>query len=389
MQDTFSDGLLVTHSYYLSVSSILWSTLLNTVPIRLLEETHKRGSGDERFVQVPLVATPNARERCAAPWPFPHPLSKLALLARSAPLPLRPIAFAPDLPRPRHARRQMISRTVLALLILNGRVVHVHVVLDRRHILMPQQFLQAKRVIAQYQVAHREGMPQDMRADALVGDPGSLAKTREEHLYPILGERRARLREKHVLFTCTAPFGQFLFTRSVTVEVVQEVAQAVVSEGDAPFLRAFPPYRDHSVPAVEVAEPQPAQLGHANASVVEQPEDGAVAHGCAIGHLPRLVGWCAGQQELFEFLGLDGLDERSSNLGEHDPIEGVAFDDLASHQPVKESTHRTGIGLDGAFGSGFAMLAIYLAHVGKPGANVSDVHFSHECDVTLFFQERL
>ena len=106
-----------------------------------------------------------------------RPRSRLVLLARSAPLPFRPIAFAPDLPRPRHARRQVISGTVLALLILNGRVVHVHVVLDRRHILMPQQFLQAKRVIAQHQVAHREGMPQDMRADALVGDPGSLAKT--------------------------------------------------------------------------------------------------------------------------------------------------------------------------------------------------------------------
>ena len=76
--------------------------------------------------------------------------------------------------------------------------------------------------------------------DALIRDPGSLAKTREEHPHAILGERRARLGEKQVLLTCAAPFGQFLFTRSVTVEVVQEVAQAIVAEGYASFLEPFP-----------------------------------------------------------------------------------------------------------------------------------------------------
>src|SRR5690242_5337988 len=100
-------------------------------------------------------------------------------------------ASPPGFPRTWHARWTMIARTVLALLRLDGLIVHVHVVLDRRHIIMPQQLLQAKRVITQHQVPHRKGMPQDMRADALVGDARSLAKTREEHFYAILGERRA------------------------------------------------------------------------------------------------------------------------------------------------------------------------------------------------------
>ena len=110
---------------------------------------------------------------------FPRPRSRLALLARSAPLPFRPIAFAPDLPRPRHTRRQVIARAVLALLRLDRLVVHVHVVLDGGHILMPQQFLQAKGIVAQHQVAHSKGMPENVGTDTLVGDPRPFANAFE------------------------------------------------------------------------------------------------------------------------------------------------------------------------------------------------------------------
>ena len=45
--------------------------------------------------------------------------------------------FPSCLPRSWHPRWQVISRAVLALLLLNGLVIHVHVVLDRGHVLMP------------------------------------------------------------------------------------------------------------------------------------------------------------------------------------------------------------------------------------------------------------
>ncbi len=76
----------------------------------------------------------------------------------------------------------MIAWAVLVLLRLDGLVVHVHVVLDRRHIFMAQQFLQAERVMAQHQVADGKRMPEDMRADAF-----------EEQRDPIFGQRQARL----------------------------------------------------------------------------------------------------------------------------------------------------------------------------------------------------
>ena len=80
----------------------------------------------------------------------------------------------------------MIARTILALLRLDRLIVHVHVVLDRRHILMPQQFLQAKGVIAQHQVANGEGMAKNVRADALIGDARSFTDALEEQRDPIL-----------------------------------------------------------------------------------------------------------------------------------------------------------------------------------------------------------
>jgi excisionase family DNA binding protein len=52
-----------------------------------------------------------------------------SLLALLPALPSGAIAPSPCLPRPRHARRQVIPRAVLALLGLDGLVVHVHVVL--------------------------------------------------------------------------------------------------------------------------------------------------------------------------------------------------------------------------------------------------------------------
>src|SRR5437016_1901227 len=104
----------------------------------------------------------------------------------------------------------MIARTILALQRLNRLIVHVLVVLDRRHILMPQQFLEAKGVIAQHQGANDEGMAKNVRADALVGDACSFTDALEEQRDSILGERQARLREKQVVLIGASPLGKLV-----------------------------------------------------------------------------------------------------------------------------------------------------------------------------------
>ena len=134
----------------------------------------------------------------------------------------------------------MIPWTVLALLLLNIVIIHAHVELDRGHVFVAEQLLQAERVVARLQVADGEGVPQDVRADALVGDVGPLFESREQQGHAVLRQRQPRLREEEVIFARAAPLGQFFVARTMPVEVVQQVAQAVLSEGHAAL---FGPWR--------------------------------------------------------------------------------------------------------------------------------------------------
>jgi hypothetical protein len=72
--------------------------------------------------------------------PSPYSVSSLfpLLLCSEAP--------PPDLLWPWHARGKMIARAILALLRLDRLIVHVHVVLHRLHILVPEQFLQQREI---------------------------------------------------------------------------------------------------------------------------------------------------------------------------------------------------------------------------------------------------
>ena len=82
----------------------------------------------------------------------------------------------------------------------------MHVVLDRRHILMPQQFLQAKGVIAQHQVADGEGMAENVRADALLCNPRTFANACKEQRDAIDRQWTTRLSQKEMVLPGAAPF---------------------------------------------------------------------------------------------------------------------------------------------------------------------------------------
>src|SRR5260370_41350747 len=101
----------------------------------------------------------------------------------------------------RHPCGQMISRTVLAFLRLNGLIIHVHVVLDRRNVLVAKQFLEAEWIIAQHQVANGKSMAQDMGTDALVSNPCSFADPLEKQLNPIFCQWGPRFRKKEMSLT--------------------------------------------------------------------------------------------------------------------------------------------------------------------------------------------
>ena len=117
----------------------------------------------------------------------------------------------------------MVSWTIFALLRLDGLVIHMHVILDGGHIFMPQEFLEAKGVIAQDQIANGKGMAKDVRTNALVGDPCAFAQTSKELRHAIPGQWQACLGEKHVIFASTAPDAEFFLLGSMSIDVIEQI----------------------------------------------------------------------------------------------------------------------------------------------------------------------
>lgn len=109
-------------------------------------------------------------------------------------------ASAARLARPRHARRRMIARAELAFLLLDGLITHAHVDLHGRHVLVPQQLLQAERIAASHQVADRKGMAQNMRAHPPSGEPGPFAQPGEQQGDAVFGEGEPGFRKEEMVF---------------------------------------------------------------------------------------------------------------------------------------------------------------------------------------------
>ena len=251
---------------------------------------------------------------------------------------------------------------------------------------MSQQFLKRKRVVPQLQVADGEGVAEDVRTDAFAGDPGPFVQAREEQGHAVFGERGARFRQEEVILARTAPLGQFLLVRPLFVQVVQEIAQAVLPQRDAPFFRPLALDREDTALAVKIRQAQPAQFRDADACVVEHPQDSAVAHRRPFGDRSGFVGRRAGHEELLEFLGVNGLDERLADFGEHHPVKGVALEHFAMYQPVEESTRRAGIGLDGTLATRLAAAPRARAHLGEPTADSRGVDLAHQGDAAFLLK---
>ncbi len=118
---------------------------------------------------------------------------------------------------------------------------------------MPKEILERKGVIAQHQIADGKGVPKDVRADALVGDPGSLANARKEERHPVDRQWQARFRKEEMILSTAAPFREFLFIWTVPLKIVEELAQTVLSKCNAPLFGAFALYNDEAMFAVKVA----------------------------------------------------------------------------------------------------------------------------------------
>ncbi len=108
-----------------------------------------------------------------------------------------------------------------------------------------------------------------MRTDALVGNASTLTDTLEEQVHAIFRQRQARLGEKQVSFSRAAPLRQFLLVRSMAIKVVEQVAQAVVAQGNAPLLGTLALHNQETPFAVEITVTEITELGESNTRIVE------------------------------------------------------------------------------------------------------------------------
>src|SRR5437667_8847768 len=100
----------------------------------------------------------------------------------------------------------------------------------------------------------------------------------------------------------------------MAIQVVQEIAQTVVAERDAPLLRAFTLDDQKAAFAIKITQAQIAELAKPYACIIEEPENGAIPGGCTIDKWPNLAWRSAGQQEPFKLLRLNDPNEWLAHL---------------------------------------------------------------------------
>ena len=89
-----------------------------------------------------------------------------------------------------------------------------------------------------------------------------------------------------------------------------------------------------------------------------------------------------GEEQPFKLLRADGADERFADFGEDHPVEGVALQDLAAHQPVAKGAHRARIGLDGALTADGTRLVGVLRIEANQATDIGGVDLSDQGDGT-------
>ncbi len=118
----------------------------------------------------------------------------------------------------------MIARAILSLLCLNGLIIHMHIIFDRGHILMSEQFLQAERIVAQNEVADRKCMAKNVGTDPFPCDACSFFQAGEQQGHTIFRQWSPRFCKEQMILSKAAPFRSFLLVGSMTIYILKQIA---------------------------------------------------------------------------------------------------------------------------------------------------------------------
>src|SRR5436305_14827185 len=131
----------------------------------------------------------------------------------------------------------VVARAEFALLLLNKRIVEVHIVFDGRYVLMPEQLLQRIDVTAEHEITYSEGMTENVRADTLVfWQTGAITNAMKEHIDAATSQSKTTLAQKHMILVGIAEVYQFIAFGAVAINVEQQGAKRVSPKRNTPFL---------------------------------------------------------------------------------------------------------------------------------------------------------
>src|SRR5260370_26432496 len=189
-----------------------------------------------------------------------------------------------------------------------------------------------------------------------------------------------------MVFSSTAPLCQLFLIRTMFIQVIEQIAQTILSQSDTSFLGAFPQDRDHPMLAVEIPNTQIGQLRNANPRVIQEPQNSTVAHRSSFSNGAVFIGRGTCVQELFKLFGCNGLNQGLADLGKHNAIKGVGCQGSTMDQPVKEGAGRTSVGVNRSLATDLAMSTWRLAQMGEPGTDVSALHVIDLGDLKHLFK---
>jgi hypothetical protein len=284
-------------------------------------------------------------------------------------------------------KRHAITRAELAFLLLNERIIEMHVVLDGRYILMPQQFLERVNVTTEHEVAHGESMAEDVRADTLaLRQISPLANALKQHVHAATSEGKTALAQKNVIFTWVAKLHQAITIRTIAVDVEQQRAQRIATKRDAPLLVPLTMH-DHRTPvAVKIRQPQIAEFRQPYPRIPQHPQDSAVASGVDIGDRAGFMRRRTRLEHALELFKLNDTDHWPANFGHLDVMAGSHLHVPLSFHPVTKRAHRARIAVDRALGELPPFRTRFRSHVGEPGEDMYALDVLDE-DYVLLFQK--
>ena len=122
-------------------------------------------------------------------------------------------------------RRPRLLRAELPFLLLDECIIEMHIILNGRYILMPEQLLEGVNVTTKHEIAHSKRMAEDVRANTLaLRQINPTTKTLKQHVYTTTSQGKTAFTQKHMIFVRITNRQQRIAVLAIPINVEKQSA---------------------------------------------------------------------------------------------------------------------------------------------------------------------